>query len=103
MSDVINRRQILPVNLCSAPTGLISSVDILSSEYSKGLCSYLPLPKILPETDNPEGYPWLYGRKGFPADIIGIYEAIASIKGLSLARLKERMKENLLEVMKDMP
>lgn len=76
------------------------SVDILSSKDAKRICELLPVERILPETDNPEGYSWIYGRKGYPADIKVVYEGIGKIKNLDQVSMKKVMKDNLMDLFK---
>ena len=74
------------------------SVDILENEYSQKLCAMLPTNIILPETDNPGGYSWLYDRDGFPKDIIKVYEKISHIKGIPICELKQIFRDNIKSI-----
>jgi TatD DNase family protein len=63
-------------------------------EYGQ-LISQIPDNRLLPETDNPSAWPWLFGRKGEPLQIREIYNEYARLKGENITTIHNQFRKNL--------
>lgn len=75
-------------------------VEVLQSEKIRELAKELPEDRILTETDNPSGWEWLNGRKGFPELIKSVESEIATVRGTSKEALSEKLASNFDRVLK---
>jgi TatD DNase family protein len=84
-------------------------VELLFSEAIRAFASALPLSHLLTETDNPTSIPWLCeehpsqqslwaahleDKFGMPSAILPVYEALATLKGISLPQLEGIIADN---------
>ncbi|NLJ59147.1 MAG: TatD family deoxyribonuclease, partial [Tissierellia bacterium] len=60
---------------------------------------YLPIDRILTETDGPTALEWVNGNYGYPDYLVAIVEKIADIKNMNLDEVKHRINKNLLRLM----
>ncbi len=73
----------------------ISPVFINNAEYRR-LISRIPSDRLLPETDNPSTWPWLFKETGKPEQIREIYKAYGKWVGKNRTIVHNQFKENLL-------
>jgi len=55
---------------------------------------HIPTERMLPETDNPGGIPWITGKEAEPDDIILIYRRLSELLGCSESELIQKIKDN---------
>jgi len=55
-------------------------VEVLFSDYIKGIAKTVPDHLLLTETDNPGGLKWLKGETGMPKAIEQVVEALANLR-----------------------
>ncbi|URZ01035.1 TatD family hydrolase [Clostridium felsineum] len=70
------------------------SVDIEYSKLSKEIVQFLPLDKILTETDGPTSLQWVNGRYGYPSVIKDIVKEIAKIKKVKEGEVEKSILNN---------
>ena len=68
---------------------------INKAEYRK-LISRIPTDRLLPETDNPSTWPWLFKEPGKPEQIREIYHAYGKWVGKNRTIVHNQFQENLL-------
>ncbi len=73
-------------------------VEIHTSELIQDLARRLPLELLLTETDNPGGLEWLRGEVGLPAQLPGVVNALARLRGMESAELREAIRANFLRL-----
>ena len=76
------------------------SVDLNYSEKSREVLKYIPLDKLLAETDGPTALEWVNGVYGKPSEIINVYENIAKIKNMDKSYIKEIINKNSFDILK---
>jgi len=67
-------------------------------KYSNRIKEFLkmtPIQLVLPETDNPDGEPWLGGNDNSPLLIKRVYEDIAFVKEMNVSEITEQLNKNL--------
>ena len=70
-----------------------------SGDYRK-ILKQIPEERLLPETDNPSAWPWLFNRPGKADQIREIYEYYAALIGKSEAFIHNRFQENLIRFLR---
>lgn len=75
------------------------SVDIGHSELTKEIVKFLPLDRILTETDGPTSLEWVNGEYGYPLEVKNIVKQISAIKGFSYEEVKEEVSNNFKVLM----
>jgi TatD DNase family protein len=73
-------------------------VEIHTSEQIQDLARRLPLELLLTETDNPGGLEWLRGEVGMPAQLPGVVNTLARLRGMESAELREVIRANFLRL-----
>jgi TatD DNase family protein len=73
-------------------------VEVHTSALIQDLARRLPLGQLLTETDNPGGAEWLTGAPGMPAELPGVVEALARLRGLDPAELCETIRANVIHL-----
>jgi len=61
--------------------------------------SFIPIERILLETDNPSGIPWILGQKADARDIIRIYHEFSKKRGISKIDLQNQIKKTFKELL----
>lgn len=74
-----------------------ASVLFPGAKRPKEVISRIPLDRLLIETDSPYQSP-VYGHRHEPADVLRIYEAVSSIRNISLKELSEAVRDNFYRV-----
>jgi TatD DNase family protein len=69
-------------------------VEVFDSDRIRSLASLLPEDRILTETDNPNGWEWLHGKRGFPHLIEFVEMEIASIRNMKYEDFSELVSSN---------
>ncbi len=69
-------------------------VDVLNPRIEHSIAEFLPLERILLETDNPDGYRWQAKEIGMPDLLLKILEKLAEIKRMPVIELEERLWQN---------
>ncbi len=62
-------------------------VETPSNPAIQALARDVPLDRVLTETDGPGGLRWLTGEVGMPRHLLDVLQAIADLRGLSVAEL----------------
>ena len=57
----------------------------------------IPASRLLPETDNPTAWPWLFGTSGKASRIKEIYESYASLVGKNVMIVHNQFQDNLIK------
>jgi TatD DNase family protein len=87
-------RQCLELGFTVSFTGPITFV----AEYAD-IVKYVPLPKMMAETDAPFAAPVPYrGKRNNPLYVEEIVKKIAAIKGLNLDRVKKQLANNVFDI-----
>lgn len=60
----------------------------------QALVRAVPLDRILTETDGPGGLRWLSGETGMPRHLLDVLQALADLRGLSVAEIQALVVEN---------
>ena len=71
------------------------SVDLGYSKTTEEIVKYLPLDRILTETDGPTALEWVNGEYGYPSYIKNIVGKISAIKNLPEEQVKKSIEFNL--------
>lgn len=74
-------------------------VDLGYSKLTEEMLKYLPMNKILTETDGPTALEWVNGEYGYPDYIKGLLEKIATIKKMDREETKEIIYKNYMELL----
>ncbi len=86
-----------------------AAVIVLTSQRSipkvliQDLARRLPLGQLLSETDNPGSVEWLTGKPGMPAELPRVVEALAQLRGMDPAELRETIRANFLRMIEGDP
>ncbi|MEW9094905.1 MAG: TatD family hydrolase [Clostridiaceae bacterium] len=70
------------------------SVDVSYSKLTDDIVKYLPIERILTETDGPTALEWVNGEYAYPSYIKNIIKEISAIKRLSEEEIKETIYNN---------
>lgn len=73
-------------------------VEVLQSKKIQRLAAELPADRILTETDNPDGWEWLNGEKGFPELIESVEKKVTQIRGISREVFSESVASNFRRI-----
>jgi TatD DNase family protein len=73
-------------------------VAVHSSELIQELARRLPLELLLTETDNPGGLKWVTGEQGMPSHVPGVLAALARLRGMDQAELRDTILANMLRL-----
>jgi TatD DNase family protein len=73
-------------------------VELLYSEHIQHLARWVPLDRLLTETDNPGGPKSLIGRPGMPNLIVDIVAYLAELRNQNLDRMIEIIHSNLINL-----
>ena len=71
------------------------------SNHAREIAEYLPIDRILTETDNPGGPKGFLGEPGEPSLILDVLEALAALKGINKVELEQIVRSNLLDLIGD--
>lgn len=70
------------------------SVDLGYSKITEEMVKYIPIERILTETDGPSALKWINGKSGYPDYIINIVEKISTLKKITGEEAKEKIHNN---------
>jgi TatD DNase family protein len=70
-------------------------VEMLRSPHIQELCRILPGHRLLTETDNPGGWEWMEGEKGFPELLSRVESAVARVRGTDRGHLSDQVTNNI--------
>lgn len=70
-------------------------VEVLRSSHIRELARAIPLERILTETDNPGGWEWMEGEKGYPELLNQVERTVAEIRGIDRDRLSAQVAKNM--------
>lgn len=76
------------------------SVDIGYSETTRKIVEYLPMNRMLTETDGPTALQWVNGEYGYPNYVIAVLEKISGIKKLPIEESKMAICDNFNSLLK---
>lgn len=74
-------------------------VELHSSPLIQELAVRLPLAQLLTETDNPGGVQWLTGETGMPGHLLGVIAALARLRGVDDAEMRDITRRNMGRLM----
>jgi len=74
-------------------------VEVLRSDAVRTLATLLPRDRLLTETDNPGGWEWMTGERGFPELLDRVEETLAGLRGVERAELSARIEVNFRELL----
>jgi TatD DNase family protein len=69
-------------------------VDVLNPRKRQSIAEFLPLDRLLLETDNPGGYQWLAHEIGMPDLLLKILDKVAGIKRITAVELEDKLWRN---------
>jgi TatD DNase family protein len=78
-------------------------VEVHTSALIQDLARRLPLDQLLSETDNPGSVEWFTGKPGMPGELPGVVEALAQLRGMEPAELRETIRANFLRMIEGDP
>jgi TatD DNase family protein len=78
-------------------------IEVHTSALIQELAQRLPLDQLLTETDNPGGVEWFTGKPGMPAALPGVVEALARLRKMDPAELREVIQANFMRMIADDP
>ncbi len=78
-------------------------VEVLYSDYIKGIASTIPKPLLLTETDNPGGLKWLKGETGMPTAIKKVVAAIAQLRNSTPNQIDDLVHQNFIQLVASDP
>jgi TatD DNase family protein len=73
--------------------------SLLKDRACEKLLSRIPENRVLPETDNPSAWPWLFGRTGKAEQIREIYRDYALLKGKTITAIHNQFRQNLINLL----
>lgn len=78
------------------------SVDIPYSKVTQEIVKYIPIDKILAETDGPTALQWINGEYPMPSFIKNVYYDISKLKNIDENELKTQIKSNFIRLVKNL-
>ena len=78
-------------------------IEVLYSQDVQDIAAYIPTELLLTETDNPEGFRSLKGKRGYPILVKDILKKIADIRKMTIEDTNSTIKRNLSRLLKDNP
>ena len=78
------------------------SVDIPYSKLTQEIVKYIPIDKILAETDGPTALEWVNGQYAMPSYIKNVYYDISRVKKIDENELKAQIKNNFVKLVKNL-
>jgi TatD DNase family protein len=73
-------------------------VELLRSDYIRGVARRIPSDRILTETDNPGGHQWLVGEPGMPNLLDDVIEALSRAKGMTSETIRGLVWTNVAKL-----
>jgi TatD DNase family protein len=70
-------------------------VEVLRSSHIRKLASAIPLERLLTETDNPGGWEWMEGERGYPELLNQVERTVAEIRGMERDHLSAQVERNM--------
>jgi TatD DNase family protein len=70
-------------------------LPILNNTEYRELIMSIPQERLLPETDNPSSWPWLFQQPGSPEQIRKVYEEYTGMVGKDKTIIHNQFKENM--------
>jgi TatD DNase family protein len=78
------------------------SIDIPYSNLTQEIIKYIPIDKLLAETDGPTALEWVDGKYAMPSYIKNVYSDISKIKNIDENELKIQIKSNFIKLVKNL-
>lgn len=78
-------------------------VEVLYSDYIKGIAGTIPEPLLLTETDNPGGLKWLKGETGMPTVIKKVVAALAQLRNSTPDQIDDLVHRNFIRLVASDP
>jgi TatD DNase family protein len=78
------------------------SVDIPYCKLTQEIVKYIPIDKLLAETDGPTALEWVNGQYAMPSYIKNVYYDISRVKKIDENELKAQIKNNFVKLVKNL-
>ncbi|HSQ33765.1 MAG TPA: TatD family hydrolase, partial [Peptostreptococcaceae bacterium] len=79
-----------------------ASVDMNYSKLIQEIVKYIPIDKLLAETDGPKALQWINGEYAMPNYIKNVYYDISKLKNIDENELKIQIKSNFIRLVKNL-